>query len=217
MSKAIIKGMETIFFTKEEAALLPNDEREPFDLVFPYVEELASYLNVKTPDIAFTRKMRDEDYVTVKSGQLTTPKDEPKLKNALLTLSWEHIEEFYLEGVIAHEMRHLWQEVYHPELLSVKAKGFKDSLYNDAEIDADGFAIAYLCNYFSNMHEDKADKILCPEEKKHYPKAYFKRLERAKAIPAEMAAFWEEIRKKKTEDAPQKLSPIKRFLKKIFG
>ena len=118
--------------------------------------------------------------------------------------------------MIAHELRHLWQDRYKPELRVTRAVGYLDSLYDEAEIDADGYAIAHLSR-MPGMYPDKAGGIICKYEKRHNKKAYAKRIERSKEIPTEMDAFWEDQRKKQAEKSAQKISPVSRLWRKIFG
>ena len=114
-----------------------------------YIEKKhISILNVTCPDLSIAKSIRQRNEYT---GQLSdmcamlfTPADLPELTNNVIQLSLEHLEPLALSGIIAHEIRHIWQYKYKPELNTVRAQGYTDSLNHPAEIDADAFAICLL-------------------------------------------------------------------------
>lgn len=84
-------------------------------------------------------------------------------------------------GTVAHEMRHIWQYVHMPDMLTNKAKDGSESFLNDAEIDADAFAIAVLHQRFK-ISIDEAARLFCPLEFEHSALGYKLRVEEAKKI-----------------------------------
>lgn len=95
------------------------------------------------------------------------------------------------------------------------AKGFGESLMHPAEIDADGYAIWYISEA-PEMYIDKAAGIMCPEEKKHHPKEYMYRIEKAK----EIKAYFDEQRNKMAAESDaskkQKSASILDKIRNIF-
>ena len=92
-------------------------------------------------------------------------------------------EETQLIGNMAHELRHIWQHEYKPEIMKDKAVG-RDSFLNHAEIDADGFAIWYL-SILPGLNIYKAAEIVFPKGKKNHPAGYMNRMLKAKEIKTE--------------------------------
>lgn len=135
----------------------------------PYIEEIAKILRIKLPPFAFC------DYLfELNNGKRmgmniydpeTVPKDSVPLgafyneENGTIFLSLRighlvsnRIQADYMSlaeylYLLVHELRHVWQRQYHySEFYSYNSHGL-ENLYDPSEIDADGFAIAYV---FSN-------------------------------------------------------------------
>lgn len=171
------------YFPKNE---LPNSELGEFnDLyqkTYDNADKISKELNIECPDIGLINQIRaihpTTKLVSVQGAQMFTPDDSADLDTNLIMMSYEDFDPLRFEGTLAHEMRHIWQRQYQPNLLNNKSIGFGESLSNPAEIDAD----AYAFNYLSKKHKislEEAAAIICPEEKAHYKDAYYKRLNRA--------------------------------------
>ena len=156
---------------------------------------LSSLLKITLPDIALGSRVIS---INEKSGELSlmdsimyTPEDFPVLKNNLIYLGifenamipHEPQKEFNsgevlkLCGILAHELRHIWQRKYHKQQFIKGANGMAESLHDEWEIDADAFAIASLVVY-ADMSYEEAGEAVCPEEKRIYPDAYKERIDR---------------------------------------
>ena len=195
MQKLLIEGNEIIYFKRDE--LFDADlgaDKDLYEETYKIADFMCNQLKIKCPDIGFSDEIRSCDdlgRISVEGAMMYTPKDVPSLQNNLILMSLEDFDIIQFTGTLAHEMRHIWQDTYHPEMNESHAKGFGESLMHPAEIDADGYAIWYISEA-PNMYIDKAAGIMCPEEKKHHPKAYMYRIEKAK----EIKAYFDEQREK---------------------
>ena len=187
MSTVIIEGKEVFYFKRNELSEADLGElNDIYEETYTIAEFISNQLKVKCPDIGLSEIIQAKDdfgRISVEGAMLFTPRDIPSLKNNLIMMSLENFNMMQHKGTLAHEMRHIWQYTYHPEMNEKYAKGFGESLNHSAEIDADGYAIWYLSE-FQNMYFEKAAGIICPKEKKYFPKAYMYRIEKAKEIKA---------------------------------
>lgn len=185
MSKTMISRQgELDFKTYDEAArdFLDPDYKTYINL-FQIAESISNFLQVPCPDIALTDKWLLVPNIfgdTILSAYSYHPEDLPNLKNSIILFSKCGLDSTaYTIGVMAHEIRHIWQKKYLPELVKKHAQGYTASLSNLAEIDADGFGIWYL-SVKQDISYEEAASILCPTEKKYNPKEYTSRIEKAK-------------------------------------
>lgn len=221
-----IEGNVINFFTKEDLDHDDlGDERPLYEATYNLAEFMSHQLEIKCPDIGFLDGLRSHDdmgRISVDLGRMFTPKDVPSLKNNLILMSRENIDLILFTGTLAHEMRHIWQNKYHPKMNENPAKGFVEALKHPAEIDADGYAIWYISDEANmsideaNMSIDEAAGIMCPEEKEHHPKEYMYRIEKAK----ELKAYFDEKRNKMVAgieaSKKQKSASILDKIKNIF-
>ena len=154
--------------------------------VYAATEYICSLLNVKCPYLkVIDMPMISHNTATGQDsmmGAITYKTTDCKdLDNNLIVISIANLNNELFNGILAHEIRHIWQAKYKPELIQKDAADFGESLMHPAEIDADGFAIWFMST-MPNMNLKKAASLLCPEEKRRYPKAFFYREEAAKKI-----------------------------------
>lgn len=151
-------------------------------------------LKVECPDIAFAASLRSYnekmDTVSLTHAMTYTPSDVPELKNNAILLALDTMDPYSLTETLAHEMRRLWQNAYRSEMNAVHTNGFRESLRHPAEIDADAFAIWYISG---DMAMEEAGGIICPEEKKKYPKEFSARVKLAKELKEEYEQIRDEI------------------------
>lgn len=218
MQSVIIEGHTVNYFKKEELAGADLGDLGPlYEETYKLAENMSRQLKVDCPDIGLSEQIRSYDdmgRLSVEGAMMYTPKDVPALKNNLIMMSLEDFNNLQYTGTLAHEMRHIWQDKYHPEMNENHAKGFGESLMHPAEIDADGYAIWYISEA-PEMYIDKAAGIMCPEEKKHHPKEYMYRIEKAKEIKAyfveqrnKMAAESDASKKQKSASILDKIRNI---------
>lgn len=196
------------YMTKEDVIEDTSDpNRDAYLQIFSKMETISKILGVTCPYLATSNTIRQRNEYT---GQLSdmcamlfTPDDAPELINNVILISLEHTKPLELSGTIAHEIRHIWQYKYKPELNAVRAQGYTDSLNHPAEIDADGFAICLLA--LNGIPLEQAGEAVCPEEKKRDHAAYMLRINKAKEIMAEI----------ESQDTNSRIS-IFSFLKQIF-
>ena len=174
------------YFTQDEVAALPrDDEKNFFEILFRHAEFISDTLDVKLPDLAISSSIRCinplDGSISNQGGITFFPDDYNDLNNIIINLSVEDSDMVLICGTLAHEMRHIYQKKKMPELVKKYASGYLEALNNPAEIDADAFAIKYLMKT-QMMTLNQAATIICPDEKKHYPAAYRKRIERAKKL-----------------------------------
>ncbi len=181
MRKIIIGGDE-ISYAKEKD--LPDPELNPnmnefYKYVFTVSSDICSQLEIPTPDIALYRCLRRKYKPdNIIGGFCYTPDDDPNLETPMLLISYEIENIAIILGIIAHEHRHIWQYYHAKNLNAHHANGFDESTEHPAEIDADGYAIYFVSNYYG-ISMDEAANFICPEEKKKYPAAYSSRLAKA--------------------------------------
>lgn len=196
MQKVIIEGNAVTYYKKEELSGAElGDLQQLYTETYQMAEFMSQQLKIRCPDIGFsyTIRARDDDgRISIEGAMMYTPKDIPSLQENLILMSLEDFNLLQFAGTLAHEMRHIWQDTYQPEMNKKHAKGFSESLMHPAEIDADGYAIWYLSKT-PDMNINKAAGIMCPEEKKHHPKEYQYRIEKAN----EISAFFDEEKKKR--------------------
>lgn len=188
---------EIHYFTPEEVI-----EQTEEDSIFRFVVNVCTLLNTDVPNIAIGNIMPsinpDTGEVSEQMAKTWTLEDLPSLDKPLIYIGVKYPngkpleDNILLAGVIAHEIRHLWQKKYHASEYAEIAKGFTDSLYNPAEIDADAFAIAYVA-HGSDM--EKVGQHICKNEYEKYPCAFDDRLKKANEIIADMKRSAESKRK----------------------
>lgn len=220
MALTRIKGMRnSVYYVPySDVENIQNEyQKEIYEDCYKILKFICSLLQVSLPDLSILDSIRQVDpltgLMTEEVGRSITTEEDPNLKNNIVIISLEHDDPLYLTAIMAHEVRHFWQKKYRPNMSGQNAMGYGNSLVSEAEIDADGFAIWYLSKYAS-MHIEKAAGIVCPEEKKHEPKAYFKRIEKANEIAAEMEELFAQRAANKVQKSKNFIDVIKEFFKR---
>ena len=182
------------YLTREDVKNLSKAEREMYTALYCMADQICESLDIKCPDITIhpyiERRINNCKHITGGVFYKITECN-PKPSNNILILSvLSDINESYNEkkhanrllGTLAHELRHIWQDK-HPEIFASDkhACGFDDSLYDDKEIDADGYAIYYL-NVNKKLSIKEAANLMCPEESKNNRDAFQKRINVAKQL-----------------------------------
>lgn len=160
---------------------------------FRDIKKLSDKLKVPCPYLGLAPQLHlkhPDGSVSVQDARYYTSKNIRTIDNSLLILSAEAYDPEKIVGILAHEMRHIWQET-HLAIDQDPAAGFIESLTHPAEIDADGYAIWYLASE-QRLTLEAAAAILCPEEKMSHAAAYDLRLSCAKKLKKEHA-FWGKI------------------------
>lgn len=175
---------EIYYYTSKEVI-----EQMKEDSIFRFVVNVCTLLSIDVPNIAIGNIMSsinpDTGEISARMATTWTPEDLPALDMPLIYIGVAYPngkplkDKVLLSGVVAHEIRHLWQKKYHESDYAKIAKGFIDSLDNPAEIDADAFAIAYVSNG-ANMVE--VAQHICKNEFETYPCALDVRLKKANEI-----------------------------------
>ncbi len=199
-----VEGNTIPFFTYEE---YKRGEIEHPDIndTYKVIEFICSQLNINPPYLqivdSLTSKNPNNGAVT-KVGGITYYPEQTNLDNCLILLSRRVATPKLFTGVIAHELRHIWQHKNSPMLISNNPIDYLSSLFDPAEIDADAFAIWYLSEV-PNMNVHKAGSILCPNEELISPKTYNKRIEKAMEISKEMNLRRKEIAERSQKNQKQ--------------
>ena len=158
MNKILIPRHGTVsYVTQRQACISPsspysNMYRELYNLAAP----ISNLLKIKCPVFSLEK---DEPEKWKARGLISAaitynPKDILRLYNAISLLKIRNflIVVFqaniyygtWLTGLVAHELRHVWQQTYHIDIYNKHASSYDDALFNLSEIDADAFAIWYL-------------------------------------------------------------------------
>ena len=139
-------------------------------------------LAVTCPDVTWVGNIANPDG-NIYSGLTIFKNEEKELQNNLLVLPWISVENPY-EMVLAaayHEVRHIWQHTYAPDDYDFGQRTFAESLYNNAEIDADAYAM-YRMVQTTGCDYDTAGCWVCSTERVVCRDAYDVRIRRAMTI-----------------------------------
>ena len=152
-----------------------------YKIIFAWMDDFCKKAHIECPDLALVDELINMNTLELMGGELYSPKDFPHLDNNLIVISLYDKNYEKIQGVLFHEIRHVWQHKYNPEIDAVHAHGFIESLNHPAEIDADGFAIFYLSLIKGITFEEAAD-IICHNEKSFSKDAYQARINKAVEI-----------------------------------
>lgn len=184
MKKVIIAGNNIAFASKDD--LLTGNLTSDFVETFRIADHISQRLNIPCPDIAIRDKIIRPDpstgCIAVLDGMHYSPTQIPELNNSLIILSTDCHSGLQYTGTVAHEIRHVWQDIHAPEINKKPAVTYGESLLHPAEIDADGYAIWYISS--SKLSIEDAAALLCPDEKAHHPDAYLLRIKKAHEMKA---------------------------------
>lgn len=182
MRKTNINGSTIYYLKKGDPVDL--EPKEDYKTIFDYMESICKFLKIKCPDLALAGCLINKYDNSLMGGETYNPKEFPQLDNNLIILAMDNLTDEQIVGFLLHELRHVWQHVYYPDLDHEHAHGFIESLNHPAEIDADAFAIWFLSNLPSVNTIEHAAEIICPTEKASYPKAYKARITNAYQLRA---------------------------------
>ncbi len=177
--------IDLYFYTPEDVPNIHPKYKEIYKSLFTYVEALAKELDVECPALSIRQSiilMDPKTKLLSKQAAFSYSKHQyPNLERTVILLAFDDMgdSDIYLKGVLAHELRHMWQDKNKPEIRVKNASGYWESLTDEAEIDADAYAINFIASNFLAWDFENAADILCPYEKEHNPEAYTQRLERA--------------------------------------
>lgn len=186
MKTITIEGIKIEYYSRSEIYKnnnIPADD--PYYVAYQIADPISAQLHIPCPDIGYVPNLQQPDYntglISIQCGKSYTTNVFPELTNNLIAISTRFSDYEILVGIIAHEMRHIWQQMYRPLINRYPAQGFLMSLKHPAEIDADGYAIYYMSQALS-IDLEKAGKIICPEEHQYYPRYYSMRQKKATKI-----------------------------------
>ena len=186
MSEIKIDGQVIQYMTKKEVNASGD---EHLNALYDFIEDISNRLQINTPYLAIAVNIITgslTDGVTINSGMSFMPEDIPELDNAIIMISPYGLQARYVSGVILHEIRHVWQRKYAPDIYGTPANGLKESLDHPAEIDADAYAIAVIAIETDTSVEENA-ALLCEYEYEHHKDAFDQRVLAAKELIKEMA------------------------------
>jgi hypothetical protein len=215
-----IDSYNITFYSKKDLETFDfGDDKYIFADTFRLLYLISRILKVECPDIAFAASLESyndqTDTISLTHAITYTHSDVPGLNNNAILLALDTMDPYSLTGTLAHEMRHLWQNEYRPEMNAIHANGFRESLTHPAEIDADAFAIWYISG---GMSMEEAGGIVCPEEKKKYPKEFSVRVKLAQELKEEYDQVRDEIYMSMMKEAKHaRRESIKEKLKGLFS
>lgn len=174
--------------TREDALEAARNGDPIYQDIYSLCDKLCGILGIECPDISVVGGIQQlnthNGSISEEAAMTFHTKDHPDLNNNVLLVAGNCYYESngnYGTSVVAHELRHIYQYKYTPELCEEeKAQGYYESLDDPAEIDSDGFAIAYLMSL--GFKKEKAGEIVCPEEARYNPAALKKRLQKAEEL-----------------------------------
>ena len=186
MKETFIDGVGQLYYaTPQDVEEMPDGvEKAFFSKLFLVADDICESLDISCPDIATTNTLvtaAEDGTLVENTAMLFSNKKHSHLDKPIMLIATARNDKYLMLGSIAHELRHQWQEENRPELSDHYAYGM-DTLYDEAEIDADSFAIRYIAiNAFNDDYEEAA-KHVCPFEKELCEDAYNLRIERAKQL-----------------------------------
>lgn len=162
-----------------------SEEERVYNSLVKIAELISKELHIPCPDIGFSGIMLNVVTKDNYLGICFSPNNIPKLTNYLVILDVQNYTGLKLIGNLAHECRHIYQEIHNPDIYIKHANDFIKSCLHPAEIDADGYAIHHLMS-IKEMTYDEAAELIYPEGKVFLNEAYKKRIRRAKEIDEEI-------------------------------
>lgn len=125
--------------------------------ILKHIDNLEKLLGIKVPSVIVVPYIYDADGFLIISSMY-----DPSIpysaynygfynpdQNKIILSAYEpknqqnrHVAELLFTAL--HEIRHIWQDVYHHDIYYAKNAVGKDHLFDQAEIDADAFACAYM-------------------------------------------------------------------------
>lgn len=166
-----IQEKEIRFLRKEN-----SEENEKYRVTYDYAETICDILHMDVPNIAI-----DPELDIDKFGFTYHKKDWKLLEKSLIVMRWNESEFFYI-GMLAHELRHVWQGMYARKIMGERcdyASTVEEAASNPAEIDADGFAVYYLHKMTGKSMDECAEIFLADSVAAI---SYARRLDRAEEI-----------------------------------
>ncbi len=157
-------------------ALKPKDTAAQYPGIYDLISGLCHGLKINEPDLTIA----DYDSPLLRPGmwaQVLHRQDYRQLKRSLLIINRVIIDcPELLTGVIMHELTHIHQMEYTPDIFAIGEYGHiyaygKDVYTNPAEIDADAMGICVMSLITGYDIEDCA-ATLCPDERREAPEAY---------------------------------------------
>ena len=187
MQSVCIDGNEVLYLSKEDVYI---ENKDVFYIsIYKNAELICEKLNIECPNITTTNTIRrfdeKDNSLYMQAGITYSPDEVPGLDKYFVIMSTEIKSELLFLGDLAHELRHIWQNIYNPDINEQHAIGFADALYHEAEIDADAFAIFYL-SMVTKVNIETIASEYCKTEKELFPTAYEIRIQCAKEISREM-------------------------------
>jgi hypothetical protein len=147
-----IQGNNIKFLSREFA-----EDDEKYAITYSCCEKICELLKIEIPNISIS-----SDLGGGKLGYTFHRKDWKVLDKSLIQMIWNE-DQFHYVGVLAHELRHVWQGVYAKQILGKRidyARNGEEAGSNPAEIDADGFAVFYLHMISGKSIDECAEKFL---------------------------------------------------------
>ena len=184
--------MKTVFITNifphEIHYYTPQEVLKLESSIFRCVINICTFLTIDIPNIAIGTIVPGVDPDTgelfERMATTWTPDEIPALENPLVYIgvaypNGDPLNDMMLIANIAHELRHIWQKKVHPKRYAKTAKGYRDTLFNEAEIDADAFAIMYLSG---GKGMESVGSVICDNYYTENSDAFELRMKRAEEI-----------------------------------
>lgn len=117
--------------------------------IYKEAEIICKCLNVKCPNIGFFYECYLPQQINKSVLAALYSKNENSILVDDLIVFFQKFSHKKTIGLLAHEIRHKWQNEYKPKMAEKPAENFQQTLTNQAEIDADAYAIYYLSTCFN--------------------------------------------------------------------
>ena len=164
----LLEGNKILYCTKEALEKMDTLQQNNLKIsikeyknIYKEAEIICKCLNVKCPNIGFFYECYLPQQINKSVVAALYSKNENSILVDDLIVFFQKFSHKKTIGLLAHEIRHKWQNEYKPKMAEKPAENFQQSLTNQAEIDADAYAIYFLSTCF-NISLKKAAHIMCP-------------------------------------------------------
>ena len=154
MRTVLIDGEKINYIAKEEVAEIKDMEyRNKLQNIYADAENISNLLRIRCPHITTAYICAAPDGSLQFGRKFLKSECQNLEKNMVILADVAFTNNETYIGTLAHELRHIWQSIYQPELYKTSAQG-EAGLYSKGEIDADGFAFFYASKVLQKSIEE---------------------------------------------------------------
>jgi len=155
---------EKIFHFPEKLQAWPKavPYREAEELnpgLFFFILYLCEFLRIDLPYISIADGIATHNHIV--EAMLFLPENSPDLEKPLIVIAKTDTP-IHFAGVLASQLRLIWQRTYHESEFLPRPKTSAQRLSHPGEVDSDAFAIAIMYEMDREYEIEYYGKIMCP-------------------------------------------------------